>query len=108
MNITLSPQFCPTPLVVERLGDTLMLNGVAFDFGPLPEGAELPAEAIGSDWFTGTVQRIGGALHLTLILPHGANAPEATRFPVPLVLTDDGPVVLPAFDEQTAEEGSEG
>ena len=34
-----------------------------------------------------TTSRTGGQIRLTLILPHGAHAPEATRHPAPLLLT---------------------
>ena len=42
--------------------------------------------------------RAGGVLHLTLILPHGADAPLETRFPAALTLTGDGPVALPPYE----------
>jgi len=102
MQIILSPQNRDDRLTLERKGDVLTVNGEAFDFGPLPEGGTLPAAAIASAWFAGPVTRIGGVLHLTLILPHGHNAPEATRFPVP-VTAGDGPVALPAYDTPTPE-----
>ncbi|MEE1706884.1 hypothetical protein [Pseudomonas aeruginosa] len=48
MIITLSP-YLPLPgsdehLMLSRAGDVLTVNGQAFDFTPLPEGGELPAE----------------------------------------------------------------
>lgn len=95
MIIYLSPVRMDEELMVDREGDLLYVNGEVFDFGPLLEGATLPAEAISSKWFSGQVDRIGGELHLTLILPHGADAPEETRFPQPVVLTDDGTLELP-------------
>lgn len=50
MIIKLSP-FAPLPgsderLSLSRAGDVLTVNGQAFDFTPLPEGGELPTEAI--------------------------------------------------------------
>ncbi len=100
MHISLSPVRMTTALVAVIKGDVLVLNGEAFDFSPLPEGAVLPAAAMGSAWFAGPVERIGGALHLSLILPHGANAPAQTRFPSP-VTAGDGPVDLPPHDMET-------
>jgi len=35
-----------------------------------------------------------------VILPHEANAPEATRFPKPIMLTGDGPVRLPLYEAE--------
>lgn len=101
MQITLSPARRATPLTLERTGDALTINGELFDFTPLPEGATLPREAIASDWFAGPVERIGGVLHLTLVLPHGAKAPQETLFPVPLTLTGNGPVTLPPYELET-------
>ena|SRR6056297_1883692 len=100
MHIVLSPTRRDTPLELSRSGDALTINGETFDFSPLPEAATLPAEAIEGDWFAGPVERIDGVLHVALILPHGANAPEKTLFPAPLVLADDGPVSLPPFDAE--------
>lgn len=101
MQITLSPARRETPLTLSRTGDALSLNGEVFDFTPLPEGATLPPEATGSDWFAGPVERVGGTLRLTLVLPHGANAPQETLFPVPLTLTGNGPVTLPPYAMET-------
>jgi hypothetical protein len=39
-----------------------------------------------------------GLLTVPVILPHGPDAPEARRFPAPLLVTADGPVALPPFD----------
>lgn len=104
MQIKLSPVLMDALQTASRSGDTLTVNGETFDFSGVPEGATLPREAINSDWFPGPVERIGGVLHLTLLLPHGANAPKATRFPKPITLTQDGPVELPIYDEVTEDE----
>jgi hypothetical protein len=80
-HITLSPQRRDDTLTVIKSGDTLIINGVEYDFSPLLDGATLPAEAIGCPWIVGPVERIGGELHITLRLPLGANASHAARFP---------------------------
>lgn len=97
MHIILSPVRLDDTLIVSKSGDVLTINGEAFDFGPVPEGATLPAEAIASDWIVGPVSRIDGDLHLTLRLPHGPNPSEAVAFPEPIHVTEDGPIPLP-FD----------
>lgn len=99
MHITLSPQRRDDTLTATLIGDVLTLNGQAFDFGPLPEGATLPAEAIDSDWIAGPVSRIDGELHLTLRLPHGPNPSRAVAFPEPIHVSEDGPIALP-FDPE--------
>ena len=95
MHIALSPARRDETLTASRDGDTLTLNGDAFDFSPLGEGETLPADAIDSAWIVGDVTRTDGVLHLTLRLPHGANAPEETRFPEPIIDPPDGEIALP-------------
>lgn len=98
MRINFSPIRMDEMLSLVREGDVLRLNGKACDLGPLLEGATLPAAAIGSRWVSGQVDRLNGELHLTLVLPHGASAPESTRYPYPLTIVVDGPVTLPVHD----------
>lgn len=95
MKINWNPQRREDTLSVVKQGDALIVNGVTYDFSPLPEGATLPADAISSDIFSGPVERISGVLHVTLTLPHGPNPSEAVAFPKPITVTEDGPVALP-------------
>jgi len=105
MKINLSPSRRDNTLILHRAGEVLSFNGEAFDFTDLPDGATLPRDAVDCEWLAGDVHRIDGVLHLTIALPHGANAPEATRFPVSLTLTSDGPVNLPPYSiEETTDE----
>lgn len=105
MQIEFTPVRTDTRLALERHGDCLIVNGERFDFAPLPEGAELPAEAIESDWFTGVVRRVNGVLHLAVRLPHGADAPDETLFPQPVMALKDGPVGTPPYSKtDTAKE----
>ena len=96
MLIKLSPVRLDETLEVSVAGDVVTVNGQAFDFTQLPDGATLPADAIDSDYFVGDVERISGDLHLTLRLPHGANPSQAVAFPEPIHVTQDGPVELPS------------
>lgn len=96
MIINLSPMRRDDTLTVTKQnGDVLTINGIELDFGQIPDGATLPADAIDCEWITGDVERIDGELHLTLVLPHGADAGVAARFPEPIVNPDDGPLELP-------------
>jgi hypothetical protein len=104
MHITLTPMRGPQPMTLHRVGDILTINGEAYDFAAIPDGATLPQGAVDCPWLASDVERIGGVLHLALILPHGAGAPAQTRFPAPLTLSGDGPVALPPFDEPAQEE----
>jgi len=106
MKLTFYPMRRATPMTLSRSGDTLTINGEAFDFSPLPDGATLPEEAIASEWFSGPVERIDGVLHVKLRLPHGDNAPQQTLFPAPITLTGDGPVPLPPYNAKPTVQGS--
>ncbi|ETX26451.1 hypothetical protein, partial [Roseivivax isoporae] len=105
MHLILSPARRDEPLALSRAGDVLTVNGQVLDFGPLPEGATLPRAAIDCRWIAGDVERAAdGTLTVPLILPHGPDAPEATRFPDPVTLTADGPVTLPPYDAAPEED----
>ena len=97
MRITLSPSRRDDRLTISKSGDTLTINGEAFDLSAIPDGATLPRDAVACEWLASDIERIGGVLHLTLILPHGANAPHETRFPDPIDAAD-GPIALPAYE----------
>lgn len=108
MKIKLTPVRSDTPLTVTRLGDMLTINNLALDFAKLPEGATLPAQAIGCSDVIGPVERIDGQVVLTLRFPHGASAPEEARFPVDIVEPPAGQVQLPGIElgpEQPAAAG---
>lgn len=100
MKIQFSPMRRDDRLELHRSGDVLTINGEAFDFGPLADGATLPRAAVTCDWLVSDVERIDGDIHLTLILPHGSCAPDQTLFPHMQVIAGDGPVALPVPDEE--------
>ena len=58
-------------------------------------GDSLPAAAIASEWFVGSVENVAGELEVTVWLPLPANYSPEQAFPVPLVNVPDGPVALP-------------
>lgn len=103
MLIHLSPVRQEARLTLEKNGDVLIINNVTFDFDPIPDGGLLPREAVACEWLASDVERVDGEIHLTLIMPHGADAPEETRFPEPIHVTDDGPIDLPPYDEEPAD-----
>lgn len=105
MHITLYPVRMDETLTLSISGDSLTLNGEDLDLSTIPEGATLPRSAVeGCPWLAGDISRIDGELHLALVMPHGARAPEETRFPAPLTVTTDGPVTLPPYDEPESED----
>lgn len=94
MKITFFPIRSDTQLSLSKDGDVLTINGEGFDFSALPDGAILPREAVATDWLTSDVERINGTIHLSLILPHGADAPPEERFPAPQEITRNGLIPL--------------
>lgn len=103
MKIKLSPVRADAQLTATISGDTLTVNNQVLDFAPLLEGASLPSEAVDTEWLQGNITRIDGEIHLTLLLPHGANAPNETRFPeayyTPIMVLE-GEVPLPPYDSE--------
>ena len=95
MKINLSPQRRDDTLTVLRQDDVLTINGTEYDFTDLSDGGTLPADAVDCEFVIGSVDRVDGELELTLLLPHGANASEAARFPEPIIDPADGEVELP-------------
>jgi len=95
MTINLSPQRRDDTLSVIKSGDVLTINGTEYDFSQVPDGGMLPRNAVDCLWLRSDVTREDGELTLTLLLPHGANASEARRFPEPLTNVPDGEVEFP-------------
>ena len=97
MEISFSPMRRYGTLTLSKSGDVLTINGEAFDFSGLADGATLPRDAVTCDWLASDVERIAGVIHLTLILPHGSNAPSETRYPVAITATD-GAINVPEYN----------
>lgn len=100
MIINLNPVRSDEPaLILQVEGDIITINGESFDFTPLPAGYQLNAEDIESEWFGvhPVVRSENGELSMTLRFPHPSGAGEDMRFPVPIHVTQDGPVALPTY-----------
>ncbi|HWJ89105.1 MAG TPA: hypothetical protein VNS12_13640 [Pelagibacterium sp.] len=95
MHVSFIPQRRDDTITVARQGGTLTINGDAFDFSTLPDGATLPATAITSNWIVGAVARLDGVLHITLRWPYQ----KAGRIdaPDPIESPPDGLIVLPTL-----------
>lgn len=104
MYFSFSPQRREDSLTLERTApDRIRINGELFNFGPLADGDEIPASAVPCEWVVGSVRRINGELHLTLILPHGANPTRNQAFPESIHVTENGPIAVP-FNSYCVEE----
>ncbi|WP_286088892.1 tail fiber assembly protein [Pseudomonas sp. MWU13-3659] len=101
MRIKLLPIMSSARLVVFRDGDELQINGQRYDFSRVTEGATLPGTAIAEACVFGPVERIGGVLDVTLLLPHADDAPESVRFPVDIINPSNGVVHLPGQNPTT-------
>ncbi|MGX9353374.1 hypothetical protein ACS3QZ_19445 (plasmid) [Shimia sp. W99] len=108
MQITFTPMRRDDALILSCQGETLIVNGTAHDFSALTEGAHLTPEEAGCDWLAGDVTRENGVLQLTLVLPHGARAPQKTLFPASVSVTGDGSIPVPAHSLPEEEVDSEG
>ena len=95
MHIKLIPQRRDDALAVTVTGEVLTINGVDFDFSVIPDGASLPAGAVSSEFVVGTVERIAGILHLTLLLPNANDSTYAATHPHPIITPADGVLELP-------------
>lgn len=95
-HIALSPVRTDIALSLDRAGETLIVNGLRIDCAALPEGGRIAAEATCCDLLLSDIRAEEGGLHLTLLLPHGADAGPDALWPQPLVLAEDGAVVLPS------------
>lgn len=103
MRITLSPMRRDDAIEVVKAGDLLTINGDQFDFTILPDGATIPAGEVPCEWIVGPVERIGGELHLTLVIPHGVHPEPWQAFPAPLGAVPDGLIDLPFNTTVTVE-----
>ena len=81
-------------------GDVLTINGEAFDFAGISEGAVLPRDAVACALMAGDVTRSDGVLVIPIILPVGPRPSPVQAFPVPIE-AGDGPVALPQAEEWT-------
>lgn len=104
MKIRFSPARMDDPVSGHVDGDIITLAGVAIDLSPLNEGATLPHGAILNHYVVGDVERISGDIFLTLICPHGANAPDETRFPSGDYIDVVGEIPFPVYDVAPKEE----
>lgn len=92
MFITLSPIRMDQTLTAARTGTGLVLNGTTVDL------LSYDSEAAPNPWIVGQPFEEAGVWQVTLILPHGGNAPEDTRHPRPVMVESDGPILLPPYD----------
>ena len=79
-------------LTASLAGKVLAVDGITYDLDLVPDGASVEHEVLQG------LTRTGDDFELTLTLPHGAKAPEETRFPQPVTVMVDGDIDVPLFD----------
>ena len=93
ITINLSPQRNDiAPLSASLSGYVLTVDGVPYDLSLIADEATVYHPVIQD------CTRTGNDYELTLILTHGASAPEETRFPVPVIVTTDGEINFPPYE----------
>lgn len=95
MNLTLnlSPVRLDKATTAAVNGTVLIVNDTSYDLSELPDGATAQHPELGK------VTRSGSNYECTITLAWGPNAPEETRFPEPILLTDhNGAIELPPYD----------
>lgn len=71
----------------------LTIDEVPYDLSQIPDGATVRHEVI----LSGT--RTGDDYDVTVLLRHGSNAPERTRFPSPIEVDRNGVIDVPPYSE---------
>jgi hypothetical protein len=91
LTILFAPVRRDETLVLERQGTQLIANGARHDLAALAaRDDDSPA-----DGWVQAVRATPGGLEAVVLLPHGADAPEAVRFPAPVTVDTDGPIAVP-------------
>jgi len=97
MKITLIPAVAADGVGAMSMsvsGDTLTINGTAFDLSGVSEGDTLPAEAVAHDHVVHEVTRVSGEINLSVVLPCSHEAMASLSQSV--VTTASGAVSLPS------------
>ncbi len=93
IKINLSPVRSETETQASWATPVLTVNNEPYDLSALEDGATHSGHPV-----LGEVSRTGDDYECTLMLSHGKKAPEATRFPAPLTVTQNGVIELPLYD----------
>lgn len=105
MLIKLWPCASDERIEVSVSGEVVTVNGADFDLSPLEVGASISSAAFGVTYFLGYITRdAAGELSFTLQFPQDAEASEDARFPLPISVTEDGPVMLPDPEKEVPPE----
>jgi hypothetical protein len=85
-----------TPLAITVAGEALTINGDTIDFSVVPEAGRIADAWKLHPMLAGTVERIDGLLHVTVLLPY-SGADGHVEPPSPVLDPPDGPLTLPVI-----------
>lgn len=80
------------PLTASWMDPVLTVKSVEYDLSLLEDGSTATHPVLGN------VYRVGNDYGVTLMLPHGSNAPESTRFPEDIIVEDNGNITIPVYN----------
>lgn len=97
-QISFSPIRFDTPLTLSVDGEALIVNGDRLDFSAIATASKGEVEAFDCPFLADDPERdADGTLHVKVLLPYGSAASQDALFPQPIMVSEDGPVTLPAF-----------
>lgn len=96
MRVSFSPVRSEGTLSVSVSGDTVTINGEAFNFARVQEGDTLPASAVSCPALASDVVRLVEQIHITLTLPHGKDPAHDVSFPEDVII-GAGDVIAPGL-----------
>lgn len=82
MKINLTPMRSDSRFSVSLAGMQLRIGDSFIDLGSVTAETPMPCHMTGCDWIVSDITMEEGEISVTLIFPHGADAPEEMRFPV--------------------------
>ena len=70
----------------------MTVDGEPYDLSEMDDGDKVNHDVLME------AERTGDDYEVTIILRFGANAPESTRFPEPVTITEDGVIETPLYN----------
>lgn len=91
-------------LTIEKTnGNRLRINGELFNFNTLGDGDIIPLGEIPCKWIASPVEHKDAVINLTIVLPYSVSR-LGVEPPEPIIVEDDGLIVLPSVDPDFDEE----
>ncbi|OIS91920.1 hypothetical protein [Brucella cytisi] len=103
-KISFTPQRRDETLTIEKTdGNRLRINGEVFNFDTLNDGDIIPLGEIPCEWIRSPVERKDAVINVTILLPYSVSR-IGVEPPEPIVVEDNGLIVLPSLDPDFNEE----